>query len=249
MVQDHLGMQNIFKMKKYVKNFSWFSHHQAKEFQLNQGYLNTNDYQKCQLGLCDTRRSLARLQQYLLDAFLHAQIPVVTISPFHFLISNQFELNNENYEKLFQYLEYLLSNGFVPLLHGDVILDKKTHWRILSGDDLLLKLAEYFHPRQCIFLTSVPGILRSDGSIIEKYYVNENQVDQYDQESTNIDVTGSMQNKVEIACNIVKNFDQCQVFILQGVSENAKKLLLSSSSITDNQIFVLNGCTRVLKKE
>jgi isopentenyl phosphate kinase len=199
------------------------------------------------LGVCDTRRSLGRLQQYLLDAFLHAQIPIVGISPFNFLISNQFELTNENYKYLYQHLEILLSNGYVPLLHGDVLLDKKTHWRILSGDDLLLKLAEYFQPRQCIFLTSVPGIFRSDGSIIEEFYIGENQIDEFDQQSTSIDVTGSMQNKVMIASNIVNQIDKCQVFILQGVSENAKKLL--TSIIIDNQNIVLNGCTRILKKE
>jgi isopentenyl phosphate kinase len=192
------------------------------------------------LGVCDTRRSLGRLQQYLLNAFLRAEIPVVGISPFDFLISNQFELTKENYQHLYQHLEVLLSNGYVPLLHGDVLLDKKTHWRILSGDDLLLNLAEYFRPQQCIFLTSVLGVLRSDGSVIEKFYIDENEIDQVDQQSSNIDVTGSMQNKVMIASNIVRQIDQCHVFILQGVSENAKQLLLN------NQIF---GCTRILKRE
>ncbi len=186
---------------------------------------------------------MGRLQQYLLNAFLRAQIPVVGISPFDFLISNQFELTKDNYQHLYQHLEVLLSNGYVPLLHGDVLLDKKTHWRILSGDDLLFHLAEYFQPRQCIFLTSVPGILRSDGSVIEQFYIDENQIDQIDQHSTSIDVTGSMQNKVMIASNIVSKINKCQVFILQGVSENAKQLLLN------NQIFVLNGCTRILKRE
>jgi isopentenyl phosphate kinase len=143
----------------------------------------------------------------------------------------------------------LLANGYVPLLHGDVLLDKKTHWRILSGDDLLLKLAEYFQPRQCIFLTSVPGILRADGSVIEEFYIDENSIDEFDPQSTSIDVTGSMQNKVMIASDIVKKIDHCQVFILQGVSENAKQLLSSSLSLLENQILVLNGCTRILKKE
>jgi hypothetical protein len=56
-----------------------------------------------------------------------------------------------------------------------------------------------------------------------------------------------MKNKVMIASDIVNKIDKCQVFILQGVSDNAKQLL--SSNIIDNQTFVLNGCTRILKKE
>jgi len=86
-----------------------------------------------------------------------------------------------------------------------------------------------------------------DGSIIEEFYIGENQIDEFDQQSTNIDVTGSMQNKVMIASEIINKIDKCQVFILQGVSENAKKLLLST--IVDNEKFFLNGCTRILKKE
>ena len=225
-----------------------FSHHQAKKFKLNEGYQPSDDYEQCRWGVCDTRRSLSRLQQYLLDAFLRAGIPVVGISPFDFLVSDQFQLTDQDYKHLCEHLETLLRNGYVPLLHGDVLLDRKTHWRILSGDDLLLKLAEYFQPRQCIFLTSVPGILRSDGSVIEEFYIDENQLDSIDSQSSTIDVTGSMQNKVLIASNIVKQIDKCQVLILQGVSDNSKQLL-SSSSLVDQSIFVLPGCTRILKRK
>ena len=99
-------------------------------------------------------------------------------------------------------------------------------------------------------MTSVPGVLRLDGSVIEEFDINENKIDELDQQSSAIDVTGSMQNKVTIATNIVNKINKCQVFIVQGVSENAKYVLSSSSSsITDNQNFVLHGGTRVLKKE
>ncbi|CAF1036661.1 unnamed protein product [Adineta ricciae] len=222
-----------------------FGHHQAKQFKLNQGYLATDDYDKCRWGVCDTRRSLGRLHQYLLNALLAAQIPVVGVSPFDFLVSDQFELIEENFRHLCQHLERLLSYGFVPLLHGDVLLDKSKHWRIYSGDDLLLKLAEHFKPRQCLFLTSVPGVLRSDGSVIEEFYIDENQFDELNSQSTAIDVTGSMQNKVTIASEIVKKIDGCQVFIVQGVSDQSRQIL---STPIDNPNIALTGCTRVLKK-
>ncbi|CAF0777917.1 unnamed protein product [Adineta steineri] len=239
--------KNNYKNLILIHGAGSFGHHQAKEFRLNEGYITTDDYEKCRLGVCDTRRSLGHLQKYLLDAFLRAQIPVVGISPFDFLISDQFELIDETYKHLCQRLEILLSNGYVPLLHGDVLLDKTKHWRIFSGDDLLLKLAEHFHPRQCIFVTSVPGILQSNGNVIEEFYIGENKVDELKQQSTSIDVTGSMQNKVMIASDIVNKIDNCQVFIIQGVSENARQLLTSSSSM-DDEAFILHGSTRILKK-
>lgn len=199
------------------------------------------------MGVCDTRRSLGHLQQYLFNAFINAKIPVVRVSPFDFLMSDQFELTNKNYQRLYQHLDILLSNGYVPFLHGDVIIDKKHHWRILSGDDILYKLAEYYQPRQCIFLSSVAGILQSDGNVIEKFYADESKIDDYNQESSIIDVTGSMKSKVMVACDIVNKIDKCQVFILQGVSENAQELL--SSPISDNENFILHGSTRILKRK
>ena len=220
-------------------------HHQAKQFKLNEGYTSTDDYDACLWGVCDARRSLVRLQQYLLDAFLRARIPVVSVSPFDFLISDGFELTNENYQRLFQHLQTLLANGFVPLLHGDVLLDRTKHWRIYSGDDLLLTLAEFFQPRQCVFLTSVKGVLRSDGSVIDEFYVDETHVDEFDAQSTSIDVTGSMQSKVSIASSIVRALPDCQVFIMQGASDDARQLLSSSPRAP---AFVSTGSTRILIK-
>ena len=224
------------------------SHHQAKKFKLNEGYSSVDDYEECRWGVCDTRRSLGRLHRYLLDACLRARIPVVGVAPFDFLISDRFELNEANYAPLFERLEYLLAQGFVPMLHGDVLLDRTKHWRIFSGDDLLLKLAEHFQPRLCAFLTSVPGVLRSDGSVMEEFAVDQIQFDQLESPLTSIDVTGSMQNKVQIASDIVRQVPRCQVFILQGVSDNAQ-LLLSKTLLQrlEDPEFCLRGSTRILK--
>jgi isopentenyl phosphate kinase len=225
-----------------------FSHHQAKQFKLNEGYTNTDDYEQCRWAVCDTRRSLGRLQQYLLDAFLRARIPIVGISPFDHLISDRFELVDDDYAQLFQRLEYLLARGYVPMLHGDVLLDCTRHWRIFSGDDLLLKLADYFRPRLCVFLTSVPGILRSDGRVIEQFNVDRSQFDELGQSSANVDVTGSMKNKIMIASDIVKKLSPtCHVFIVHGLSDNAKQLLIESNlHLLDDLDFILKGSTRIV---
>ena len=230
--------RSIFSSKT---NLQISRHHQAKKYELHKGYVDENDYEIGKWAVCDTRRSLGQLQQYLFDAFLRVRIPVVRVSPFDFIV------DEENFSDLFKRLEFLLARGFVPMLHGDVLLDKKKHWRIFSGDDLLLKLSEYFRPRLCVFLTSVNGILRADGTVIEQFYVDQTEFDSLENSSNNIDVTGSMKNKMMICSDIVKKLPACQVFILHAASENAKKLLINSIEQISTSFFP--GSTRIMMKK
>lgn len=241
---DHCYQLLLVEEQQVIDQTYSFRHHQAKKYQLDKGYIDGADYNQARWAVCDTRRSLGRLQQYLLDSFLRAQVPIVGISPFDFII------DEIDFQGLFKRLEYLLSRGFVPILHGDILLDREKHWRIFSGDDLLLKLAEHFQARLCVFLTSVDGVLRRDGSVIEMFDVDQTEFDQIDGSSNNIDVTGSMKNKISIASQIVNKLNHCHVFIVGGTSENAKKLFHSSmDEIENDSTFILQNSTRIVKKK
>jgi glutamate 5-kinase len=52
----------------------------------------------------------------------------------------------------------LLQAGYVPVLHGDCVLDSTLGVTILSGDTIMRQLAEAFRPQYCAFLTDVPGL-------------------------------------------------------------------------------------------
>jgi len=52
----------------------------------------------------------------------------------------------------------LLVAGFVPILHGDCVLDDVQGCAILSGDKIIEKLVEKLRPRRVVFLTDVDGI-------------------------------------------------------------------------------------------
>ena len=55
-----------------------------------------------------------------------------------------------------------VQEGFTPVLHGTLVRDATTGWRVLSADELLARLAGELGPRLCVFATDVDGVLDRD---------------------------------------------------------------------------------------
>jgi acetylglutamate kinase len=55
-----------------------------------------------------------------------------------------------------------LKSGATPVSFGDVVPDESWGFSILSADTIALELAKTLHPRQVLFVSDVPGILRTD---------------------------------------------------------------------------------------
>ncbi|XP_052184976.1 isopentenyl phosphate kinase isoform X3 [Diospyros lotus] len=51
-----------------------------------------------------------------------------------------------------------IESGFVPVLHGDAVLDESQGCTILSGDVIIRHLAEHLKPEFIVFLTDVLGV-------------------------------------------------------------------------------------------
>jgi len=51
-----------------------------------------------------------------------------------------------------------LHTGFVPVLHGDAVLDELLDCTILSGDVIIRHLAQLLSPKYVVFLTDVHGV-------------------------------------------------------------------------------------------
>lgn len=56
----------------------------------------------------------------------------------------------------------LLEEGFTPVLHGTLVRDDETGWRVLSADEILANLAARLKPAACIFATDVDGLHERD---------------------------------------------------------------------------------------
>lgn len=92
-------------------------------------------------------------------------------------------------------LKVMLREGFLPVLHGDLIAHVGAGATVLSGDEIVVSVAESLDADRVGLCSDVPGVLDPDGSVIES-------IESYDEvaavlgESGSTDVTGGMAAKI-----------------------------------------------------
>ncbi|WP_396612259.1 isopentenyl phosphate kinase [Haloferax sp. S1W] len=89
----------------------------------------------------------------------------------------------------------MLDEGFVPVLHGDVIAHAEKGATIVSGDDLVVSLASGLDADRVGLCSTVPGVLDTEGDVIPEITAFEDAADALGG-SDSTDVTGGMAAKV-----------------------------------------------------
>lgn len=89
----------------------------------------------------------------------------------------------------------MLDEGFVPVLHGDVISHAGKGATIVSGDDLVVSLASGLGADRVGLCSTVPGVLDADGDVIPEITAFADAADALGG-SDSTDVTGGMAAKV-----------------------------------------------------
>lgn len=92
-------------------------------------------------------------------------------------------------------VETCLEEGFLPVLHGDVVAHVGRGVTVVSGDELLVALARALPVDRVGLCSAVPGVLDEEGSVIEEIAAFE-EVASVLGESETTDVTGGMAAKV-----------------------------------------------------
>ena len=135
-----------------------FGHSHARKFRVKMGFHceegKESEAGHYQFGFADTRRSVTRLNHYLVEALVKEGVPAVGVSPFPVWTCDNGELEADGVPLI----EQLLDTGMVPVMHGDAVLDKARGCTILSGDTILLRLAEALGASSVGFLTDVAGV-------------------------------------------------------------------------------------------
>lgn len=83
--------------------------------------------------------------------------------------------------------------GFLPVLHGDVIAHVGKGYTIISGDEIVAEIEKKYETGNAGFCTSEKGVLNSDGEVIDEINSLE---DFCDTGTEGKDVTGGMKGKV-----------------------------------------------------
>ncbi|KAL8258321.1 hypothetical protein R6Q59_030362, partial [Mikania micrantha] len=207
-----------------------FGHFQASTSGVHRGGLNQP---LVKAGFVATRISVTSLNLEIVRALAREGIPSVAMSPFSCGWSTR-ERNIASADV--SAVVEALDSGFVPVLHGDAVLDEALGCTILSGDVIISHLAAHLKPQFVVFLTDVFGVydrppaepnavllreiaVREDGSWSVVNPTLEDSDKQVEISVASHDTTGGMVTKISEAAMIAKH--GIDVYIVKAATEHS----------------------------
>jgi len=142
-------------------------------------------------GIRAIHGAMKRLNAAVIDALTDAGVPAVPVHP----LSAVHRRADGTLRFPEGAVETMLGEGFVPVLHGDVVAHETKGATILSGDELVVELGEALSADRIGVCSAVSGVYDSAGDVIDR-------IDSFDDvenavgESGDTDVTGGMAGKV-----------------------------------------------------
>ncbi|MHA1467444.1 MAG: isopentenyl phosphate kinase [Promethearchaeota archaeon] len=198
-----------------------FGHPLAKEYSISEGINSSIPHQI--LGLTKTHQSMNNFNSYLVDLFLEKKYPALSIQASSIFIKDSLKISTQSID----IIETALDLNILPILYGDIILDKQGSFSIISGDQIIFELCENLKKYQIskvIFVMETDGIYINDKDPNQKNVKLATKLYLRDLENLNladlgqkIDVTGGIQGKINSIKEICKY--NIPVQLLNGLKE------------------------------
>lgn len=132
-----------------------FGHLHAHRHHLS---LGTKDHPEKLFRAVEEQSLDAKLNNELTLLFIQAGLPVVGMPTRSFATNKKGGLHSLETPSL----ALALSQGAIPLLHGDMVFDHTWGLSILSGDVLIARLAQQLHADKVFFASDVDGVFSED---------------------------------------------------------------------------------------
>ena len=183
-IADVLGAAKFFGV--IVHGAGSCGHPEAQRYGLARGADRTN-----RAGIPVTHEAVASLNRAVVTALRGAGIDAVGVHPLAACTTDDGRIASFEEEPL----RLLLGLGCVPVLHGDVVMDRRRGACIVSGDQLVAYLAPRLGPSRIGLVTNVPGVLDAGGAVVPRISrANAKALEIGASAAT--DVTGGMGGKV-----------------------------------------------------
>ncbi len=191
-----------------------FGHPQAMKY-LSEGFSAQ--------GIWKTHAAVSSLNTMFVAELQAEDVPALPVHPLDHVVVN----NGEIVEFNLVALRLMLRNNVVPVIHGDVVMDKSRRFSILSGDKIVSYLARLMQPERIGVGTDVDGVIYQGETLRRLTPVDFERYRTSITGSQNIDVTGGMLQKVSELIDLAKQGRQSQVF--DATKDGNVKTFLCSS--------------------
>lgn len=179
-----------------------FAHIPAAKYKTKEGFINRSS----RFGMCVTEESARWLNMIVLKRFISQRLPVFPFSGASFLISDA-KVCTKSY---FDPIEKAIEIGVIPLVYGDVVVDKKLGCTVFSTERIFAEIAKKFrkiYKIRMIYVTNVDGVYDKNGLVIKSITTkNIKSLESSITGAKGVDVTGGMLHKVEAALALAKKY-------------------------------------------
>ncbi|MFH1328895.1 MAG: isopentenyl phosphate kinase [Candidatus Bathyarchaeota archaeon] len=172
-----------------------FGHPLAREYNLAAGFVRHSQLE----GFVKTRQAMLILNKLIIEALVDEGIKPVSLQPSAFIITRNGRI--VAFDTVI--LSRMLGLGLTPVLYGDVVLDQVNGFSILSGDQIVSRLASVLGSKRIILACDVDGVYTADPKIhhgsklVRKLTLPDLKKIKVDNSGRVSDVTGSMAGKLD----------------------------------------------------
>ncbi len=160
-------------------------------------------------GVYLTHISVATLNSIVLDSLNSAGVDALPVHPLSSCLLEDGKLVELAVEKI----RIMIDRGIVPVLHGDVVMDRVHGAAVLSGDRIIPYLARVMNASGIGAGSDVDGVLDGNGAVIKKITpLNFIDIKKNIGGSLSSDVTGGMLGKVSELLELAGNGVSSRIF-------------------------------------
>jgi len=152
--------------------------------------LSATDGTRDAAPLVAVHRAMGRLNRRVVAGLAASGVPAVPVRPL-----SAVRRTGSGLDCPAEPVRSMLAEGFVPVLHGDVVVDEGVGGTVLSGDDLTVALARALDADRVGVCSTAPGVLDDEGEVVPEVTSYEAVADTLGGSSAT-DVTGGMAGKV-----------------------------------------------------
>ena len=202
-----------------------FGHILAKKYDLNGGYVNDEQIS----AMAEVCYDVRELNSYIISELNRNGMPAISVPPGSCFIMDDRELIIESDEVI----KGFVGLGIMPVLFGDVVLDRKLGFSICSGDQIMEKLGNILDIEKVIFVSDIDGLFDSDpkNNPDAKLYrdVNEKILESVKKETSVDDVTGGVVEKMKSMLRLCNGDREC--ILINGNVEGRLLSLLKNEDV------------------
>lgn len=199
-----------------------FPHTSAAKYQTHLGVIDDKGWE----GFAKVQNDAAKLNRIVVDIFLKNNINAVSVQPSAICMCENRKIIDFHTESIKQKLK----NNIIPIVYGDVALDKKQGFCIISTEEIFRYLGPALGCKKIILVGKVDGVLDENNKVIpEITKQNFNEIRKHLQGSDGTDVTGGMLHKVEKMLELTEK--GIETLIINGEKENNLKDALMGKNI------------------